>query len=170
MLRLIFLFLMLIAVYIWSDWRNWRSYYPTILFVMMGDYLYNVLTYDHGMWVLHSFFGGHIINTLLLNFTLLPFTVLLFLTYFPYNSSLIKKSVFIIGCVGIYCAIEYIQFRVGAITYNNGWSLGWTAVFNTMMFSAIAIHHKQPLLAWPIAIGGATFFFLVLDIPISCWK
>lgn len=170
MLRIIFLSLLLIAVYLWSDWRNWKLYYPTILFVMLGDYLYNVLTYDHSLWELHSFFGGHIVNTLLLNFVLLPSTVLLFLTYFPYNRSHVKKIGFILGGVIIYCGIEYIQHQVGAISYHNGWSLGWTALFNTVMFSVIAIHYKKPLLAYPISFVFVVFFFIVLDIPVSNWK
>jgi hypothetical protein len=29
-----------------GDWRNLGKYYPTILFLIIGDLLYNVLTYN----------------------------------------------------------------------------------------------------------------------------
>lgn len=170
MLRLIFLVLIFIAVWRWSDWRNWKLYYPTILLVMMGDYLYNFLTYTHSMWELHSFFGGHVVNSLLLNFTLLPCTVLLFLTHFPYTKSFMSKVAFIFVSVVLYSSIEYIQSLVGAITYHNGWNLGWTTFFNIVMFTVIAIHHKNPIYAYPISLVVVVLFFKVLDIPVVKWK
>jgi len=30
-------FLYLFAAWKWGDWKNWREYYPTILFFIIGD-------------------------------------------------------------------------------------------------------------------------------------
>lgn len=27
----------------WGDWRNWRKYYPTILYVIIWDLIFNLL-------------------------------------------------------------------------------------------------------------------------------
>ncbi|PIB57799.1 hypothetical protein, partial [Pseudomonas sp. 2822-17] len=46
-IKLLFLF----AAYKWGDWEKWEKYYPTILFFIIGDLLYNFLFYNYPMWL-----------------------------------------------------------------------------------------------------------------------
>ena len=54
----------------WGDWKNWRKYHATILFLWFGDLLYNVLCYQYIMWqykesiFAETFLTNHVIISL----------------------------------------------------------------------------------------------------------
>ena len=57
----------------WGDWRNWHRYQATILYIILCDLLYNVLTYNHSMWEYSSgLFPNHITANLVVQFLLYP--------------------------------------------------------------------------------------------------
>ena len=49
-----------------GDWRKLEKYYPTILFLIIGDLLYNIFTYGNLTWSYNDnwLFPNHIINNL----------------------------------------------------------------------------------------------------------
>jgi len=68
----------------WGDWRNWQRYYPTILFFIVGDFLYNFLLYNKTMWLFHDvILPNHTTITLLSMAVSYTATVLIYLGRFP---------------------------------------------------------------------------------------
>jgi hypothetical protein len=48
------LILLFASWFVIKDWRSWRHYYPTILFVTSVDLICSVLTYEHSLWHFHK--------------------------------------------------------------------------------------------------------------------
>ena len=39
-----------IISYRFGDWKRWKEFYPTYLFVILGDITYNFLFYEKPLW------------------------------------------------------------------------------------------------------------------------
>ncbi|WP_419879243.1 hypothetical protein [Brevibacillus centrosporus] len=37
----------------WGDWRHWKKYQPTILYLLLLNVHYYYITYHHRLWYLH---------------------------------------------------------------------------------------------------------------------
>ncbi|MCP8615409.1 CBO0543 family protein [Salirhabdus salicampi] len=160
------------ACYKWGDWKRWRTYYPTILFFMVGDLLYNVLFYDYPMWMFHDgpipLFHYDVIISLLHMFTRYPATVILYLSLFPAGK--VKGIVWGLTWIGVYSLIEVFDLYIGSISHHNGWSLWWSVFFNISIFLMLKIHHHKPLLAWGLSLMWTLLLWNMLDIPVSILK
>ena len=88
----------------WGDWKNWKKYHATILFLWFGDLLYNVICYQYIMWqykesiFAETFLTNHVIITLLIMFVSYPATVLIYLGRFPQEKVESGSMDFILGC------------------------------------------------------------------------
>lgn len=84
-MRLSYVVLFLLAAIRWGDLRNWRKYYPTVLFMIIFNLLYQVLGSQHPLWLFEKSwpFPNHTISSLVVTFTVFPATVLLYLSHFP---------------------------------------------------------------------------------------
>lgn len=164
-MRIIVVLLFICAGWQWSDWRNWRIYYPTVLFMMALSLLENVLTSNHKLWMMVNgpFTTSSLANSLLVTFTTFPATVLLYLSYYPQRVS--RKIRYMLLWVSLYSIIEYIMVRLGYFIYANGWSLGWSVVFNVFIFPILRLHYKMPLLAW--LCSGIILLFIWLHFGLS---
>ncbi|SHI77540.1 CBO0543 family protein [Desulfosporosinus lacus] len=170
MLRIVKGILYILAAYKWGDWKNWKIYYPTILFWILGDYIYGYLTYNYPLWELISPGGKVTFNTMFVDFITFPATVLLFLGRFPEKGSIAKKGIFILAWVALFSTIEFIALKIGHFRYYHGWNLYWSIGFNIYSFLLLRIHFKNPLLAWFFAalLGISIIFYF--KIPISSMK
>jgi hypothetical protein len=56
---------------------------------------------------------------------------------------------------------------VGEIIHSNGWSLGWSFLFDFIMFPMLRLHHKYPLIAYILSVPIAIFFIFLFDVPIE---
>jgi hypothetical protein len=158
--------LYLIAGFIWGDWRNWKEYYPTILFLIVGDFLYNILLYDKSMWVFHDLvLPNHTLITILAMTFSYSATVLIYLGRFP--NGLKKRTLWFLFWSGIFLILEYVNNKLGYITYHNGWNMLWSVLFTAIIFLILPIHHKRPLLAWGLSIVFILFLLTVFDVKIS---
>ncbi|MGP4041252.1 CBO0543 family protein [Gracilibacillus sp. D59] len=166
----IFIFILyLIAGYIWGDWRNWKEYYPTILFFIIGDFLYNFLLYNKSMWLFHDLIlPNHTTITILGMFVTYSVTVLIYLGRFPNDWK--KRSLWFLLWSGIYISIEYINSKLGFITYHNGWNIWWSVLFTGIIFLILPVHYKRPLLAWLIASVFVIFLLNIFEVKISDLK
>jgi hypothetical protein len=161
--------LYLLAGIIWGDWRNWKKYYSTILFFIMGDFLYNFLLYNKPMWVFHDLIlPNHTTITLLAMTISYTATVLIYLGRFP--KSWIKRSLWFLLWSGIYLSIEYIDSKLGFITYHNNWNFWWSALFTGIIFFILPIHYKKPLLAWALSLVIIISLLNTFDVKISDMK
>ncbi|WP_071393340.1 CBO0543 family protein [Bacillus tuaregi] len=161
--------LYVIAGYLWGDWRNWKTYYPTILFLILGDFLYNFLLYQKSMWLFHDLIlPNHTLITLLAMVVTYSVTVLIYLGRFP--ESWIKRSIWFVLWSGIYLAAEYFNYRLGFITYHNGWNFWWSVIFTGIIFMILPLHHKRPPVAWLLSIIIVISLLTIFGVKMSDFK
>jgi len=158
--------LAIISIFIcfkYGDWRNWKNYYPTILFFILSSVVCILLTYNHPLWLYESKILGHTFCDLLISITVYPSTVLIFIPNFP------KKITKIILHISIYVAVytipEFIAVKLGYFTYHNGWNIWCTVIFNYIMFPMLMLHYKKPIYAWIIALISPHILFFIMKIP-----
>ena len=149
--------LFIIAVILWSDWRNWRKYYPTILFMICLNFFSGILTYQHSLWQYERSFilPNHTLTDFLLSFVIFPASVLIFLSNYPVKG--LYKIFYITAWVVMFSLTEYIAvfFKIG--TYHNGWSFLWSVAFNCVMFPILRLHHSRPIWAWVLSLPVLVF-------------
>ncbi|NWQ42745.1 hypothetical protein MLOOGBEN_18745 [Bacillus sp. EB106-08-02-XG196] len=172
---LLYVALFLFAALKWGDWRNWRDYYPTILFFMIGDLLKNFIFYNHWMWTyketmfLENILRNHTIINLMIIFIGYPSTIFLFLGRFP--NVRWKQGLWISFWVFLYSILEYINLHyLYLIRHHNGWSMTWSVIFNIVMFPMFFIHHKKPLFAWILSAIWILFLLKMFPIPLEKMK
>lgn len=157
----------LFAGYKWGDWRNWRLYYSTILFMILMDLIYNFLTYKYSMWEFETSFDkmllpNHTTVSFLVEFIYFSSTVLIYLRYYPTKKS--KQPFYIAFWIAFYSSIEYISFVTWkGISYHNGWNIWWSIIINSLAFPILKLHYKQPLWAWFCSIIIITFFWIYFN-------
>ncbi len=136
------------------DWKRWKDFYPTIQFYIICNLLYNVIFYNHTLWEYKAVtvdWLNHTLIDLVFSFFIIPVVIMIFLRFYPYG----KKKFLYITCWIIYFTfLEYLFLKKGLFLYENGWTIGWSAIFNIIMFSILGLHHKKPL------------FALILSVPI----
>lgn len=154
----------ILACYKWGDWRHWEKYYSTILFFMMGDFIYLVLFRKTMLWKYNTDILNHTLVNLLVLFTVYPSTIMLFIPHFP--KLLFKQITYILLWVASFAVVEYISYRLGCFCYHNNWNLGWSIIFSLIMFPLQYLHYNKPLLAWCFAIIKLVVFITIFKVDI----
>lgn len=49
-MRIIFGIVFILAAWKWSDWKNWKAYYPTYLFLTALSFISDFIMYNHSLW------------------------------------------------------------------------------------------------------------------------
>ncbi|WML44207.1 CBO0543 family protein [Neobacillus sp. PS3-40] len=174
-MHFIYCFLFLLAGIKWGDWKNWRDYYPTILFLIGGDLLKNALLHNHRMWAFQEvFFGqkiliGHFAIDLMVMTIIYPVTILIYLGHYP--RVWWKQIIWVAIWVFLFSAKEFINLNyLNLINHYHGWNMGWSILFNIAMFVILRIHFKNPPYAWTVSIIWIVFLFNWFNIPIDVFK
>lgn len=149
----------------WGDWRNWKLYYSTIIFMILGDFIYLFLTFQKPLWTMESTILGRTFTNLLIAFFIYPSFVLLYLSNFP-KENLEKKVFYISAFTLFFTAFEYIFIKFDSISYYNSWNLWWTFLFDIMLFILLRVHYKKPLLGIFFAVVVGTCIMLIFKIPL----
>jgi hypothetical protein len=165
MFHVIVAVLSILACIKWGDWKNWRLYYPTILFFFFVELLYNILTYNKPLWFYNSSGLNHTLTELLTSLVIFPCTVLI---YLPLVSQKLSRQIFftLLG-IFIYCATEYLSYLLGYFSYLNGWNMFFSIAFNCIMFPILWIHHKRPLIGLSLTAAAAALVIWYFKIPIT---
>jgi hypothetical protein len=174
-MTIIFLLLFAAAGWRFGIWKEFQSFYPTLLFFIIGDLLSQFLLYDYSMWEFHPV--GTLAKSLNLNHTTIallkmmvqyPATVAIFIGRLP--DTFRGKILWVLFWTAIFGTTEGLTHQAGIMTYHNGWHFGWDIAFNIMMFTMLIIHYKRPIYAWiatiPIIIG----LWILFDVPYSVLK
>jgi hypothetical protein len=154
----------LLICYKWGDWRHWKNYYSTILYFMLGDFIYLVLFNKTMLWTYNTDILNHTLINLLIIFTVYPSTILVFLPYYP--KLITMKVVYISFWIVLFAAIEYISHILGCLSYHNGWNIGWSIIFCLIMFPLQHLHYVKPLLAWCFSIIELVIFIVLFKVDI----
>ncbi len=167
----------LAALFIWGDWRNYRKYYPTYLFFLLGDFLYLYLLSDKfAMWTYtpqgvdegNGLTNTHIVLSIMA--IKYPATILIFLGRYPEERSRIKQFIYILLWVVINAVNEAVDLFVGLIRHDHGWSLGWSVLFNLVMFSILRLHYVRPFRAWVASLIFILILWNIFDVPSSVFR
>ena len=169
MFRLVIASIWVLIDYKWADWRNWKKYYPTLLFMIAGDLIYNFLTYIHPLWELTDPMLKVTFTTLLTNTITWPAGVLLYLSRFPKNDGF-KKVIYVLKWITLYMLLEWIPLQFNLVRYSNGWNIWWSLGFNTIMFPLLKIHYEKPPLAWLFAFILGSSMICFFKVPLSTMK
>lgn len=152
----------------WGDWQNWQLYYPTILYMIIGDLTYLNLASNKPLWQYESRnYSGDFIE-FLIAFIVFPCTCFIFFSLYAKArkyKSIVVYILFFIFCAFIYTSFEGFSFLLGFISYNNGWNLYWSFALNLTMFPLILLHYKKPLWVWLPSIACAFIVIYKFSLP-----
>ncbi|MFX3617131.1 MAG: CBO0543 family protein [Sporolactobacillus sp.] len=165
--------LYILAAVIWGKWRNWKTYYPTILFVIVWDLIYNCLLINYPMWQFIPIGPEHVIlpvHTLICFYsmlTLYPAWIILFLSHFPQQNRFWRRAGYIILVAVILTVIEiFDHYLFHSISYYHHWNIGWSFILDLLMFLMISVHFRHPLAALMLSAVSLLGFLWIFQVPI----
>ncbi len=165
MVIFILLLVSLFACFKWGDWKNWKLYYPTLLFYICGSLLENIVTNHKNLWLFYGSHSTDIYIDLVFDFLIFPCLIILFLSNYPQEKR--KQFLHVFIFLLVMSLVEVILFLNGDLTYYNGWNVLWSVFVYMGIFPLLRIHYRNPLLAWFILLvliaGGMIYFQIPLN-------
>lgn len=158
----------LVIAWRYSDWRNWKRYYPTILFAIVVDLFTSIVTYTQSLWTFEKtiFIPNHTLTDLMIAFVILSTTVLIFLSNYPFKSKFIVQLGYLALWVAADSFIEFLFFKTNIVVYHNNWNFGWSVLLWGVMISVFRLHFTKPILAWLVCVGFAVWVICYFDISL----
>ncbi|WP_282433014.1 CBO0543 family protein [Desulfosporosinus sp. Sb-LF] len=163
LIRIVSVSMFLVSAYKWGDRKNWKKYYPTMCFFGMADLIYVTVFNDKPLWDFPTNFLANSLDELLLIFGCFFPTTLVFLSHYP--KKLFSQIAYNSMWIGIYISLELVNLMLGTVKYYNGWNIWWSLLHNTIQFPLIALHHRNPILAWTIALIYLVVTMKILNVP-----
>jgi hypothetical protein len=159
--------LWIFALWKWGDWKNWKKYEATILYVIIGDLLYNFLTYNYSMWQFEpaGFLSNHTLHSLFIAFVMYPCSTILYLGGFPVGR--LKQILWVILWITIWIVIEWVNCLLRLITYHHGWDFLDSVLFSCVAVPMIRLHYKRSLWAYGLSVAITVSLLLIFKVPIS---
>jgi hypothetical protein len=155
-----------------KDWRSWRQYYPTILFVISVNLLCSVLTYEYSLWHFRKalFIPNHTLHDLWMKFISFPLIIFMYLSRYPYKSRWLMQTAYITLWAVLLSLVEGVYVILKITIYHHGWNFWWSVLFWFTLFPTLRLHHTRPLLAWLVFVLCAIFVIPYFHIPITQLK
>ena len=74
--------ILIIVAWRFSDWRNWKKYYSTMLFTIALSVTITLLTYNKSLWYFHGtlFLSNHVLTDLWIVYVYYPPLILIYLS------------------------------------------------------------------------------------------
>lgn len=159
--------IMTVICFINGTWRSWKKYYSTSLFLIMGNFIYELITIRKPLWHMGYLVGEYFLLELLMMVLLYSSTVILYLTYFPTKRT--KSVIYVLLWAALYVVLELASLKWCGFAYYNGWSIFYTIAFDIIMFTLIWLHYKNQILAWTIsgAFAVACIWWFVIPLKTS---
>ncbi|UCZ54927.1 hypothetical protein LGQ02_09350 [Bacillus shivajii] len=150
-----------------GNYKNWKTHYSTILFIIAVSFFACVLTHDYPLWVYHETFlvSTRTMHELRLALVLLPTITLLYLTNYPYKSKLLRQLTYTGIWAAVWSMVEVGYVLLGIITFHNGWNIWWSVLVWLIMFLVMTIHHRKPPWAWFICVIFSVIVIIYFNIP-----
>jgi hypothetical protein len=145
-------FVSILACYKWGDWANWEKYYPTILFFITGDLIYNILFRKKLLWRYNGKNINHTMTNMMMVSTVYPATVLMYIYNYP--KDIMHQIVYMLMWISLFTVFEYISCKLNYFKHSFGWNIKCSAIFNIGLFILLNLHHGNPLIAWLIAMAA----------------
>ncbi|WP_176560063.1 CBO0543 family protein [Brevibacillus dissolubilis] len=164
--------IILLAAWVYGDWRNWKKYYPTIIYIISVDLLITVLMYDYPLWHFEKtlFIPNHTLADFFICFVNFPPMMILYLSRFPFSSGFLKQSGYILLWTTIFSLVELMFHYMGLTSYHNGWTYWWSVIVWVFLFIGTRLHHTRPLWAWVLTFVMTLFLIFHFEIPVTTFK
>jgi len=165
LLRVALCLTLLFCCWRFGDIKNWKKYYPTILYLIINNLLYSFFVgKNHILWKLEpDFLLNTTFSVLVQTFIVFPCIVILFLTYLPRHRSTV---IYLIASGSILIGIETIMYIAEKITYHNGWNYWWSVAFNFLWVFMLRFHYIKPISAWVVSFLITAFFITYFHVPL----
>ncbi|NRD80049.1 hypothetical protein HPT25_22180 [Bacillus sp. BRMEA1] len=150
----------------WGDWKNWRRYHASILYVYFCDILYYFLTFNYPLWNLEP--KGFVSNRAIaigLELIIFACSVLIYLGRFPKGK--LKPIIWIGFWVVLYTSIEGGLFWLGVFKYFHGWTILKSALFNILAFPMIRLHLSKPILTYLLSVPITIVLLFLNHVPVK---
>jgi len=154
-----------LATWKWGDWRNWKTYYPTMAFWVIGNYLYDTLTYTKPLWLYYDPMLNHTLNDLFWKFIIYPCVAVMFLYRYPKSGTIPKFKYFAFWII-LFSVLEWLLYVFGYFLYYNNWNFWWSVAFNCMMFPLLRLHYTHPHWGWIGAVVAGISIIVIFKIPL----
>ncbi|PLT28904.1 CBO0543 family protein [Peribacillus deserti] len=154
----------IIASLRWAEWKKWRDYHASMLFISAGGLLYEYIVKDHSLWKFHpDLLYGKEMTVIVYALITMPISILLFLSHFPERWA--ARGMYILLWSGIYISVEWVLLKLDKISYDYGWTLWYSFLFDMVMFPVIALHHFRPLPSYILSLLIIIFLIVYFKIP-----
>ncbi|NRD77137.1 hypothetical protein HPT25_06460 [Bacillus sp. BRMEA1] len=151
--------------------RDWKKYYPSMLFAALANTLYEVLCYKYQLWQMEpNGLKYCIIPMLLLIMIGMPLSTWVFLSHYPFRSSTSRKILYVTFFILLFGILEYVSVKLGSITYHHGWNIGWSFLFDIIMFMMIRIHYSRPIIAILLSLPLIVVLCLIFNVTLDKMK
>jgi hypothetical protein len=151
-----------LGCYKWGDWRNWKQYYPTMLFLIVGNLAYSHIFKNYMLWTYEGFINNTVAS-LISMFFLYPSVVILFLSRFPCRPLL--KIAYVLTWSIVCTLLEYISLSLRWFAFYHGWNIFWSFGLYVIGFILLRLHQRHPLIVWPIGAALAAATMLLFRMP-----
>ncbi len=146
-------------------WKNIKTYYRSLGYVMFVNALYYYLCKRYLLWEFTPRGLGWRTLRALHIFIITPLIVLLNLSTFPATFG--KQIIHILKLVLVSTCIESIVVKEKMLKFKHGWSLYWSALIYIKMYVFSYIHTKKPRLTWFLTYCSLLFFIIKFRIPLK---
>ncbi|WP_420489656.1 CBO0543 family protein [Neobacillus vireti] len=166
--RLLLTSFYLLAIWKIGDWKNWKNYYPTLLFYISVNLGICYLIDDFPLWRYRDtlFINNHKIIDFFNTLIAFPALIFLYLSLFPVKSSWSRQVFYMICFMLIEILVEGVFMYGKLIVYSNGWNFWWSALVWIFIFIGVRLHFIKPLWAWVLSFTCTGFLILYFDIQI----
>lgn len=161
----------IIIGYFVVDWKDWRKFYPTVLYYWASNLLYDYLYYNHSLWVFKAVTTDSLNHTIILLsflFIIIPVAILAYLQHFPQNA--VNKAIYIFIWTTFFWIVEFLFYKMDMFVYGNGWNIWHSAWFDLLMFIMFRLHYKKPLTAIGLSAISVIAFTMFFPIPFKSLK
>lgn len=158
----------LFAAWRWADFKNWKHYHTTMLYMSVSGLIYSLLANDQSFY-LWRYPTTDVLSAELTDFIycvlMYPLIVLLFLSRFPESTP--RQFLRMLKFVVIFDVLEFIGLEFGAINHDHGWDMAWSTWFNAVTFCMLRIHHEAPLVAY--ILSAIVIAYLLFHFQVPLW-
>ncbi|MDR6121146.1 hypothetical protein QFZ87_000743 [Bacillus sp. SLBN-46] len=161
--------ILLLAAIRKGDWRHWRKYHHTILYIVICNLLYNFLCRDHLLWKQNPDLlpESHAIVDLIYTFIALPAVTLIYLTHYPFKTSNGKQVQYMLWWILGSLVVEYPYYKMGRLLLQHGYHFWMEPIFYTAMYTMLRLHFTRPLLTYGISTIVIVLLLQYFHIPVK---
>ncbi|WP_426452042.1 CBO0543 family protein [Paenibacillus sp. S-38] len=159
--------LVTLVCFLWAKgWKAAPRFHSTVLYMISANVLYFVFTTNYLLWAFVPDVPLYpIFNELLYTLIVFPCSVVLFLKGCPEEKGLPVWHY--LKWVAFFAVPEALYAYTGHIAYGHGWSWGWSAAFDLMMFPMLWLHSRRPVLAYILSVGITTLLLYLFRVPLA---